>query len=138
MAHWLYPANIKYYDVLAAFEQEHAVWPINSKIQQQDTIYIYLATPYKKIAYLCTVSDINISKNIISDFSHAFIKNEDQDSVPTKPFMMLSNIKCLLHLENDQLNLIKLKEHGLKGMLMGPRKLENNRPLLNYILGVCS
>ena len=29
-----------------------------------------------------------------------------------------------------------LKQHGLNGMLMGSRKLENNFPLLTYIKGV--
>lgn len=31
-----------------------------------------------------------------------------------------------------------LKQHGLNGMFLGPRKLENNLELLHNIMGVCN
>lgn len=67
MTDWLYPANVKFYDVLAAFEEEQAVWPIHTKVNVGDTVYIYLAAPYKRIASsgIQIVTDVHAS---IMDF----------------------------------------------------------------------
>ena len=39
--------------------------------------------------------------------------------------------------DDSKLVLSFLKEYGLKGMLMGPRNLENNSVLYEYIKEVC-
>jgi len=51
MNHWLYPANTKIYDVLAAFESGRTFWPMNSSVSVGDVVYIYLTAPQKQIAF---------------------------------------------------------------------------------------
>lgn len=136
MSHWLYPANIKYYDVFGAFEQDTVYWPMNSKVEAADIVYIYLAAPYKQIAFQCEVVDINLDQTKIFNKLQPFIKGENEAPNKQKPFMQLTTINKLPLRQDSLLCLAQLKENGLRGMLMGPRKLNNNPTLLNYITGV--
>ncbi len=137
MSDWLYPANTKFYDVLSAFKKQNAVWPINTKIEVGDAVYIYLAAPYKRVGYICSVKETDIAREIIKEYSSPYIKNTGQDSSADKPFMLLGDIQTLLNNDNDALSLAKLKENGLKGMLMGARKLDNNPQLREYLRKWC-
>jgi hypothetical protein len=49
MSSWLYPANIKHYDVFTAFKQTSVAWPINSKIELGDSVYFYISAPHQNI-----------------------------------------------------------------------------------------
>jgi len=60
MAHWLYPANVKFYDVLGAFAQPSTYWPINSKVEVGDQVYVYLAAPHKQVGFACEVMAVDI------------------------------------------------------------------------------
>lgn len=135
MSHWVYPANTKIYKVLEAFSQNEAVWPINSKIEVGDTVYIYLAAPYKKIGFICDVKAINLSNNKIREYTTPYLKSATQNKPADKAFMMLNNIRSIFSESLTALSYENLKINGLDGMLMGPRKLENNIELLNYIKG---
>jgi len=137
MTDWLYPANLKFYDVLSAFKEKQAVWPINSKIEVGDTVYIYLAAPYKRIGFICSVKKTDIASEIIRQYSAPYMKNSGQAKPQDKCFMILGDIKTLLNNDNEALSLTALKANGLKGMLMGARKLENNPQLHKYIRKSC-
>ncbi len=137
MTDWLYPANVKFYDVLSAFKEEQAVWPIHSKIEVGDTVYIYLAAPHKRIAYVCSVKAIDIGHEMILKYSLPYIKKSSQAKPIDKRFMLLENIKLLSHNDNALLSLEALKANGLKGMLMGARKLDNNPQLQEHIRKYC-
>ncbi len=63
--HWLYPANIKYYDVIGAFSQPETYWPISSKVEVGDIVLIYLAVPYKQIGFVCRILDVGIDMDLI-------------------------------------------------------------------------
>ena len=133
MSHWLYPANVKFYDVLAALDNDFAFWPINSKVEQGDTVIIYLSAPYKQIAYSSRVAKLDFTEPEIRDQTRRFIKGGVEKPKKGKLFMKLDQIKPLKLEENSPLSFEKLKENGLNGALMGPRKLENNVELFNYI-----
>lgn len=132
--HWLYPANAKVYDVVAAFALPETFWPMNSKVDCGDRIYIYLAAPHKQIAFVCEVAEINLDAESVMEEIRPFLKGTSRDKIPEKPFMKIGNISGVPLSENALLGYSFLKENGLKGMLMGPRKLENNPELLSYIL----
>ncbi len=137
MTDWLYPANIKYYDVLSALEENEAVWPINSKVEVGDTVYFYLASPYKRIGYICTVTETDVSSDIVSKYSKPYIKRIEPTKPSVKRFMLFTDITKLLDSDDESLTLASLKLNGLKGMLMGPRKLDNNPQLHEYIRNSC-
>ncbi len=133
MADWLYLANVKFYDVLLAFKENDAVWSINSKVDVGDNVYIYLALPYKKIGFVTEVMQTNLPDDLIRIRTSLYIKNADHKKPIDKTFMLLGNIKSFLENSDDALSLESLKSNGLKGILMGARKLDNNPELLKYI-----
>ena len=135
MTHWLIPANIKFYDVFAAFEQAETHWPMNVKIACNDTVYIYLAVPYKQIGFMCSVSAIGLNLDEAIEFVLPFIKGEMRNDGSAKQFMKLKAVHPISIDNRSALSLKNLKQNGLNGMLMGPRKLENNPQLLSYIEG---
>ncbi len=133
MRHWIYPANPKYYDVIAAFTQEsQTAWPMNSKVEVGDDVYIYSGAPFKQILFKCEVEAINIHVDDVMDQAEKYAKVEGK--APKKMFMLL---KTLEQFETDSGSLVSfqaLRDHGLKGSIMGPQCLENNETLLEYIL----
>ena len=133
MTNWLIPANTKFYDVFAAFKLAETYWPMNAKIMNGDTLYIYLAAPYKQIGYVCQVIETGYDLDNIIDEVKLLIKGDIKEDGPKKPFMKLKPIQTLEISENSPLSLNHLRENGLNGMLMGARKLENNPKLLNFI-----
>lgn len=133
MAHWLYPANVKYYDVMGAFRENETYWPLNSKVMVGDVIHIYLAAPYKQIVFICEVLNIDIEESFIAGKIRPFIKENMAKPLSSKPFMKLHTTTTLPIDKNSPLSYHFLKQNGLNGMLMGPRKLENNPTLLGYI-----
>ena len=136
--HWLYPANTKFYDVLGAFREAETYWPLNSRVSVGDTGFIYLAAPHKQIAFDCDVLEVGLEESDVVDFVRPFFKGENHDEKSQKLFMKLQ-VSSVIPLEGDSpLAYEYLKQHGLSGMLMGPRKLENNPTLLTYIEGKTS
>ena len=131
--HWLIPANTKFYDVFSAFEQKEIYWPINAKISSGDTVYIYLAAPYKQIGFICDVLATNYKMDEIIDSVLPFIKGEENQEAQSKPFMKLKAIQFVDIGDDSALTLNNLKQNGLNGMLMGARKLENNPKLFEYV-----
>lgn len=133
MAHWLIPANTKFYDVLSAFTQTTTFWPMNANLSPGDTVYIYLAAPYKQIGFVCSVLSTGYDLDKISDNVTPFIKGAARENGPSKPFMKLKALHRIPINENGRLSLNDLRRNGLNGMLMGARKLENNPELFIYI-----
>ena len=133
MNHWLYPANIKLYDVLGAFAASKVVWPIRSKVELGDVIFIYLAAPYQQVAYLCKVVEVNLDDQAVAELVQPFLKDQNYQKPPTTLFMMLQVDQAFPLQDSSPLSFFALKQNGFKGMLMGPRKLENCLSLLDYL-----
>ena len=133
MSHWLIPANTKFYDLFSAFREKEAYWPMNAKIATGDTVYIYLAAPYKQIGFVCDVLATDYNLDDIIDSVRPFEKVEHRKDGPSKPFMKLSANQNISIDEHCAVSLKNLKQNGLNGMLMGARKLENNPELFRYI-----
>ncbi len=138
MTSWIYPANIKLYDVIGAFDQPETYWPRNSKVETGDSIYIYLAAPYKQIAYACDVLRTDLTGSSILEKVQPFFRMPVEDADPLKRFMQVRTKTRFELGENSPLSYKSLKENGLSGMLMGARKLENSPDLKAYIEGQVS
>ncbi|WP_185234270.1 hypothetical protein [Teredinibacter franksiae] len=132
MSSWLYPANIKHYDVFTAFKQASVAWPINSKIELGDIVYFYISAPHQNIQFVGTVKKLNISEAEIQKRTLPFVRTQNAEA-PKKRFMLLGNIRALKPVFANSLNFVNLKCNGLNGALMGPRKLDNNELLFNYV-----
>jgi len=135
MANWLYPANTKYYDVLRAFGSKQTYWPIKSKIVPGDNIYIYLAAPYKQIGFVGSVIQTSLPEAVVTREIKPFFKQTPPKSKEKRSFMEIGKITPIPLIEASPFSLSKLREHGLNGMLMGPRNLENSPILLEYVKG---
>ncbi len=134
MNHWLFPANVKFYDVFAALELPETYWRMSGKVAVGDILYLYLAAPHKQIHAVCEVLDIDLPLDTVFEFCEPFMRCDGKESVASdRPFMKIKPLQKLDLDHNNPLGLSFLKENGLKGMLMGPRKLENNPTLLHYI-----
>jgi len=135
MISWLYPANPKFYDVFEALRKKKTYWPMNSKAESGDVIYFYLAAPHKQLGFVCQVGEVNLAEELVLESLRPFFKEPaaDKGGKKQKLFMEVKP-DFEIPLESDSLlGLDYLREKGLKGMLMGPRKLDNNPELLNYI-----
>lgn len=135
--HWLYPANLKFYDVMGAFAAPETYWPASSSVETGDAVYIYLAAPFKQVAFVCDVLETGLDEAAVIDHVRPFFRGEPGGGKPKK-FMKLRRTADIALEADSPLSYTRLKEHGLTGMLMGPRKLENNPPLLAYIEGHAS
>jgi hypothetical protein len=136
MAHWLYPANTKFYDVFGAFGAPETYWPISSKVAAGDVVFIYLAAPHKQIGFVCDILDVGLAEADIIEKVRPFFKGTPDSKKTSKLFMKLKPTEEISLDKGSLLGLSFLKQNGLNGMLMGPRKLENNVSLLTYIKGV--
>lgn len=134
MNHWLYPANTKFYDVIGAFSNEETYWPRNSNVEVGDILFIYLAAPYKQVAFKGEVIRSDLTGDKILNEVSAYFKEKPKDPDPLKAFLRIKTLNRFDLDPKGPLALPFLKDHGLKGMLMGPRKLENAPELKNYIL----
>jgi hypothetical protein len=133
MTHWLFPANTKFYDVFGAFGEAETYWPVNTKVSAGDVVYIYLAAPYKQIGYVCDVMEVGLDLDSIVEKVRPFFKNAGDNKKQPKSFMKLQT-NVTIPIDNEtHLAYRYLKQNGLNGMLTGPRKLENNPELLDYI-----
>lgn len=58
---WIIPANPKYYDVQAAFDESDEInWKQGKGIKAGDTVFLYVAAPVSAILYKCLVTETDI------------------------------------------------------------------------------
>ncbi len=134
MTHWLYPANTKYYDVFGAMADKETWWPMHTRVEAGDAVLIYLAAPYKQIGFFCDVTATGFDSAAITPHVRRFLKDEPKPEKAAKPFMTLCPTLSIPINREGPLGISHLKQRGLTGMLMGPRNLDNNPRLLEYIL----
>lgn len=138
MAHWLFPANKKFYDVFGAFSKKETYWPTNTKVEIGDLAFIYLSAPFKQIGFLCKVTEIGLSFEVALPEIQQFFKQPIGRKKKPKSFINLHCTVTVPIVDGSPLSYEQLKQNGLTGMLMGPRKLENNPKLLEYVKEVCN
>jgi len=108
---WIVPANPKYYDIINCFNNtDEIIWKQSSKINVNDIIYLYVASPYSKIMYKCKAIEVNIpyeykDKNL--SISHVM------------------KIKLLKRLDNKKYDFKYLNDLGIKAV-RGPIKINKD------------
>jgi len=132
MASWFYLSSIKYFDIFGAFEAGVKYRAMKTNAAPGDIIYIYLADPYKQIAFECEVARTNIEQEEALPEILPFIKCDPTERKRMN-FMELGRITAFPLCEDSPLNFQALKDHGLRGRLIWPKKLENFPGLLSYI-----
>lgn len=59
---WLIPSNLKYYDLIKAFNATDTLaWHYHVDIQVGDCVYMYVTAPSSAILYKCVVTEIGLS-----------------------------------------------------------------------------
>ena len=105
---WIIPANPKYYDIINCFnDTNEIIWKQSSKININDIIYIYVASPYSKIIYKCKATEVNIPYSYKD-------KNLTINTV--------MKIKLLKKLDNKNYTFKYLQKLGIK-WIRGPIKI---------------
>lgn len=137
MTHWLFPANTRYYDIFGASSEDETFWPTNTTAEIGDTAYIYLAAPYKQVGFICDVTGVGFDEDQVLTDVRSFFKQPVDHKKRPRIFIKLRPVAAIPLGDDSPLKYERLKQNGLTGMLMGPRKLENKPELLTYIKGVC-
>lgn len=136
MKNWLYPANPKYYDILSAFTQEdETAWPMNTRVEIGDQVYIYSAQPHSQILFRCQVVGTGLPAEATMAQAEKYLRVQG-GGAPNKSFMLLKTVQQYVIDPSSPASFSMLKQHGLKGSIMGPLCLDKNPELFGYISGL--
>ena len=118
MADWIIPCNLKYYDVVGAFNKLSRIdWKQSAKnIAVGDVVYIYVGRPLMAIKFKCKVNKVNLDSIEIDDREFVIVGDNYMNY---RNHMELELITAY----NDELTLEELRKHGLNGNIQGPRHL---------------
>lgn len=107
-AEWVVPANPKYYDIEAEFNENDIIhWKQSNNILVDDIVYIYVTAPCSAIRYKCRVLEVNIP--------HKY----EKDDLRIKKVM---RIECLRKFDKHLFGRDKLREFGINA-IRGPRSM---------------
>lgn len=114
---WIIPCNIKYYDVIGAFNKFDVInWKQSTNIEAGDIVYIYIGKPYSSIKYKCIATKVDIREPEIDD--KEFVIQGDRYT----NYGRYMEIKLLKEFDDEIFSIYKLKENGLKS-IQGPLKI---------------
>ena len=121
MTTWIIPCNVKYYDIIGAFEQLHRLnWKQSRKIEVGDEVYIYVGVPFKAIMFKCIVKKINLPEIEIDDSQFVIMGDKYLN------YGNYMELELIQKFKEGQLKLEKLVENGLQGSVQGPRRADES------------
>ena len=107
---WIVPANMKYYDIINAFNSaDNITWKQSSNILKGDIVYIYVGVPYSALMFKCIVKEANIP-----------YKYKDENLSMSR----IMKLKLIKKYQKEEFNLEKLKKYGIKS-IRSQRKITN-------------
>ena len=119
MTTWIIPCNVKYYDVVSAFECLHKLdWKQSSRIEVGDEVYIYVGVPYKSIMFKCRANKVNLPSVEIDD-SQFVIQGDNYIN-----YGNYMELELIAKYSEGQLGLDRLNKNGLQGSIQGPRRAD--------------
>ncbi len=132
--YWIFPTNIKKYDIKSAFNELNEIdWEWDGKpqeVHEGDIVYCYVAKPDSKILYETKVTKIDVKKNEkINDLKY-YQKKPDMDE--NSSFVRLRKLRTYPIDDSNPYSLAKLHANGLDGNIQGKRSVSGK--ILNYIL----
>lgn len=105
---WLIPANPKYYDVEAAFDENEVIdWKQSSSVHVGDIVYMYVASPCSAIRFKCRAEEVDIP----CSFSSGKLN-----------ITRLMRIRRLEKYDQEPISLDLMKESGV-AYVRGPRSM---------------
>lgn len=108
---WIVPANPKFYDLEKTIETSNEfLWKQSSKVVVNDLVFIYLASPYSSIQYLCKVTEVDIPYDY------------QDDNLKMKKVMRLKVIKTF---DAHQITFNYLNDLGINA-IRGPIKISQS------------
>ena len=118
---WIIPCNPKMYNIDKAYEESTTVfWHKNAKYTVGDEVYLYISDTVKAVRYKVVVKAIQIFMDKgYKDPYWINAKGIDEK----KEYVLMEFVKKY---SNDDMSRDQLILHGLKGRLMGPRKLSGD------------
>ncbi len=126
---WVIPCNVKFYNVVAAFDKLDIIdWHQSKnlkKAKKGDVLYIYISAPIKSIKYQCLIKEVNKPKSTIDD-SQFVIKGDNYSN-----YGNYMELELLNKFDDNRLDLKVLQANGLKRYVQGPMTLKE--PLKSYI-----
>lgn len=115
--YWLTPANLKYYDIMHAFDHTNIIeWKQSTKVKVGDIVFLYVTQPYSAIIYQCQVLQVGIPYDY------------QTKGLRVKQVMKVRKIKTY---PQKRFTLKKITPLGVK-YVMGPRHVP--QPLLKELL----
>lgn len=65
---WIVSCNIRHFDICKHFNtNEDVIWRKIGDIREEDIVYVYLASPIKKLCYKTTVVDAQIPEPLVRE-----------------------------------------------------------------------
>ena len=100
----------------------------NNNVQVNDIVYLYTTSPVQRIEYKLIVDKINIPYEFGIDDSEYSLMPGLQDTFKDK---LLCRFKLIKRVDDSDLHLSVLREHGLKSSMQSPFKVAG--ALLDHI-----
>lgn len=100
----------------------------NNNVQVNDIVYLYTTSPVQRIEYKLIVEKINIPYEFGIDDSEYSLMPGLQDTFKDK---LLCRFKLIKRVDDSDLHLSVLREHGLKSSMQSPFKVSG--ALLDHI-----
>ena len=100
----------------------------NNNVQVNDIVYLYTTSPVQRIEYKLIVDKINIPYEFGIDDSEYSLMPGLQDTFKDK---LLCRFKLIKRVDDSDLHLSVLREHGLKSSMQSPFKVSG--ALLDHI-----
>lgn len=122
MKTWIFPCNIRKYDVDGAFNKFNELEWSQGKIKVGigDLVYIYVGSPVQAIRYLCRITETYIPKTetVIDDSEFSLVGTPN---VTNSYYYM--RIRLLQIFPEELIPFKLMQEKGIKGSLQGPRTM---------------
>ncbi len=147
MSTWIIPANVKAFDLCAAYAELPALyWKQTGQLTNiavGDDVYIHAGAPLSRIVVKTRVAARDVTPGAVKAdkslddrrFSPLSRTEYDRQLMDTPSFLKLALVHRCPGMER-QLSLEVLRRHGVKKNIQGAFKLDNNLQLLEYIQAV--
>lgn len=132
IAYWLISSNDSIFRLADCLKENGFVdWQPSFSPKVGDVVFIYRTKPIQRICYKMTVTKINLPyRDTLNDIK--FWGENHSPKEGTNPDEPYHRLKLLGETDSMGLHIESLREHGMRGVPQGPRKLSGE--LLDYIL----
>ncbi len=132
---WMIPANPKYFDHRACFDElGYIYWKQYNKVQAGDMGYIYFSAPIKRLVFKFEILACDVPYTADYDVKKKYYKNPE-DFEKAKKHNRYYKIKRIGESTSGRLTLENMMKHGLKWAPQGALNLSDDsfKELLGYI-----